>query len=362
MASTRSWSPSLFLKEDTNKMTNLASALVLVTNGISAAMARAALAHDGHDLANTVLIKQRKVDVDWQDACLEVVSFEKKASITIIGQVNMVGYHYRSLAAVRRLLKSGTLADIYIPNIDNLINNHILRLKQSKRLPGNPRLSVLVEGFMNYQHMGVDDRAGWRWAMKPSIAKLLGLRYIEPTTHLSGSYENGVTRTFAYSPTGLKAPPEGVVLCEFPKVEPRVTPDPKVALLVLTGIAQWMTPSAFEAFRQGFAKWLNRQGFEKVLIKRHPIYPLGDVESLIERSEVLDESRSLEKMAADIPGATVVGFCTTALVTLRLMRPDLKCIDWGSDFYCKHAYHGDTSIVDVLKSAGTVVVPFEPAV
>jgi hypothetical protein len=42
-------------------------------------------------------------------------------------------------------------------------------------------------------------------------------------------------------------------------------------------------------------------------------------------------------------------------VTLKLMRPDLRCIDFGSDFYCRTAYRGDYSVVEFLMGSGVEV-------
>jgi hypothetical protein len=79
---------------------------------------------------------------------------------------------------------------------------------------------------------------------------------------------------------------------------------------------------------------------------------------LIGPFEYLEDNRGVEMMAGEIAAARVVGFCTTALVTLKLIRPDLTCIDFGSDYYCDKAYHGDRSIIDVLRNGGVEIVNF----
>jgi hypothetical protein len=331
-------------------------ALVLITNGISATMARGALERDGYPLSRTVLVKQRHVDIGWAEECAQVIAFTRKPSLTLLGQVNQIGFYRRLLGRIRSLLRQGTLRDIYLPNVDNLVNNHILQSKRLGRLPGSPRLSVIAEGLMNYQDIGEQDRARWRWAIKPALARLMRLRYRQPEGHLSGAFEPDVERVFAYSGTGLMAPPAKVSIIAYPRVAPAVAPDPKAALLVMTGIAQWMTAEAFERFRRAFAAWMNAQGFTRVLVKPHPHYPSGGVEALIDRAAPLDDPRRLEEMAADIPAQTIVGYCTTGLITLKLIRPDLDFIDWGSNYYCEHAYHGDRSVIGPLRSAGITLI------
>lgn len=331
-------------------------ALVFITNGISATMARGALAHDGYPLSRTVLVKQRKVDIDWAGECAQVIEFTRKPSLTLLGQVNQIGFYGRLLRAIRGLLDGGTLRDIYLPNIDNLVNNHILQMKRRKRLPGGPRLSVIAEGLMNYQDITDKDRAGWRWKIKPALSRLMRLRYAKPSAHLSGAFEPEVARVFAYSDTGLMAPADKVSIIAYPQVTPIAAARADTALVVMTGIAQWMTPEAFDAFKSGFAQWVNAQGFAQVLVKPHPHYPSGGVEALIERSAPLGDPRRLEDMAAEIPAQTVIGYCTTGLITLKLIRPDLDFIDWGSDYYCEHAYHGDRSVIAPLRGAGIRLV------
>jgi hypothetical protein len=330
--------------------------MMFVTNGISAEMGRAAATRDGYTLADVVLVKQRNVALDWENDCAEVIAFTGVAHLNLLGQVNQIGFYRNLLSRMRALLRGGTLTDIYLPNVDNLVNNHILCSSQLGLLPGTPRVSIIAEGLMNYQDIDVRDRAGWRWRIKPLLAYIMGLRYQQPTGHLSGAYEPAIARVFSYSDIGLKAPPERITIVPYPRVEPTEAAAPDVALLVMTGIAQWMTAEAFAQFKEAFVTWLNAQGFSKVLVKPHPNYPGGGIEEAIDRAEPLGDPRRLEALAASMPAATVIGYCSTGLVTTKMQRPDLRVIDWGSDFYCEHAYHGDRSVVAVFESAGVEIV------
>lgn len=331
-------------------------ALAMVNNGISATMVRNAFQQDGYEIGQTVLVKQRRVNVPWADACKEVIEFTSAPSLTMLGQVNQIGFYRHLLKRIRPLLKAGTIRDIYFPNIDNLINNHIVQRKRLGRLAGNPRISVVAEGLMNYQNITQKDRAGWRWMIKPTLAAMMGLHYKQPAGHLSGAFEAEVQRIFAYSDVGLFAPADKVVVLPYPQVRPSVPPRQDTALVVMTGIAQWMTPEAFQHFKHGFATWLNAQNFRQIFTKAHPHYPSGGIEELLDRSEPLGDRRGLEEMAGEIPASTVIGYCTTGLVTLKLMRPDLHVVDWGSDYYCEHAYHGDRSVIAPLQGAGVQIV------
>jgi hypothetical protein len=285
-----------------------------------------------------------------------VIDFTAAPSLRKIDQVRLLSYYLRASRAMRALLRSGTLKDIYLANIDNLLSNHVLQLVKTNRIHPKPRLSVVAEGFMNYQNISKGNRAAWRWAIKPLAAAFLGLKYKHPAGHLSGSEEDAIERVFAYSSIGLKSPPQKFVAAAFPSVKTIVEPDANAALLIMTGIGQWMTPEKFDVFKAAFVDWMNAQRFEKVFVKRHPFYPSGGIEDLIANAVVIEDSRRLEQMAGELPAQNVIGYCTTGLVILKLMRPDLTFTDWGSNFYCEHAYHGDRSVIDVLRSASIDIV------
>ena len=85
------------------------------------------------------------------------------------------------------------------------------------------------------------------------------------------------------------------------------------------------------------------------------------IEELLERYEEVGSGLTTEEMAADLEAGTIIGTCCTALVTLKLIRPDLKCIDFGSDYYCEHAYHGDNSVKTLLSATGVTLVQMAAA-
>ncbi|MFN0069113.1 MAG: hypothetical protein ACKVYV_15940, partial [Limisphaerales bacterium] len=96
------------------------------------------------------------------------------------------------------------------------------------------------------------------------------------------------------------------------------------------------------------------------LIKPHPNYPPSEYQrKLLEPYELVTERGSVEELAGKLDAATVVGTCTTALFTLKLMRPGLRCVDFGSDVYVPHAYFGDDSVVKTLAGVGVEIVKAE---
>jgi hypothetical protein len=327
--------------------------IVFITNAISAELAKRALEADKVPFSEVGLIVGRRIEVSWAADCAEVVYYNIAASLKLAGQIKTLGFYLDGSRAVRRWLAAGQVREIYLANIDNLLTNHIL---QWLRRGGKAKLTVLSEGLMNYQKIGIDDRAGWRWQVKPLVAALLGLNYAIPKNHLSGSFEPECGRVIAFAAPHIQAPPEKVQVLPFDVIVPTAPAESGTVLVVITGIAQWMTVEAFEKFADAFGAFFRSLKAKRVLVKFHPHYPSGGIESRFGDFETITDKRSVEGMAADINAETVVGFCTTALVTLKLRRPDIHCIDFGSDFYCEYAYHGDRSVVGFLAASGIEIV------
>lgn len=328
--------------------------VVMVNNAVSVDMARAALQRDGVELQRIFLVLLRDLDIPWARECGEVVRYPSKPSLTVFGQGRFLPFYLKGSKELRSRLNAGLIRQAYIVNNDNLLSNHLLRHAEKH---GTPEITVVAEGIMNFQDIRKANRAAWRWWLKPLAARLLGLRYQEPTTHLSGAYEPTVSRVIAFTSGGLKAPAEKVEVVEYPQVQAARAADPDIALIPLTGLFQWMPEDAFEPYARAFAAWVGKQGFARLLVKRHPHYPAGLIEELLPDCEWVGEGQSLEAMAGDLEAGTVLGTCCTGLVTLKLIRPELRCMDFGSDYYCQHAYGGDTSVETLMTSVGVELVP-----
>jgi hypothetical protein len=118
-----------------------------------------------------------------------------------------------------------------------------------------------------------------------------------------------------------------------------------------------MSTESYQRLAKRFVEWLSIQGFSRILTKAHPHVATGIIEKMLPGHQEITDRRSVEAMAAEIPAGTIIGTCCTALATLKLIRPDLRCVDFGADFYCDHAYHGDQGVVAFLKGAGVEVLP-----
>jgi hypothetical protein len=324
-------------------------AIAVINNAISAQLTRRLLEADGIPLERVALILGREIDADWAGQCGQVLCYRGKPRQGVLEQWKHLGYFWRGSRLIRKARNEGRLKAIYLVNNDNLLTNPFFVWAESSnwRLPA---ITVVGEGIMNYQHIDVRDRAWWRWLLKPVVALLLGIRYRIPRGHLSGAFEAGVGRVVSFTPHGLKAPPEKVVTLPFERAPVNRVPDKKVCLVVHTGLWQWMDEASYLELAQRFVQWLKEQEFTRIITKPHPHVATGIIESL------LSDSRSIESMAAEIPALTVVGTCCTALVTLKLIRPDLRCVDYGSDIYCDHAYHGDRGVIALFNGTGVEAV------
>lgn len=63
-------------------------------------------------------------------------------------------------------------------------------------------------------------------------------------------------------------------------------------------------------------------------------------------------------MAGDIGAGVVIGPGTTPLVTLKLMRPELRCVDFGADYYVPIVYKGGFGATPLFEAVGVESVPF----
>ncbi len=330
--------------------------IAVINNAISARLTRRILARDGIALAHVALIMLRDLKIDWAHECASVLRYPGKPAPGIFGQWRFIPFFAAGARLIRRALRDGQLAHVYLVNNDNLLTSPFFSLAET----GSPQavaMTVVAEGIMNYQQIDQRDRSRWRWLGKPLLARLLGLAYSTPRGHLSGAYQAGVQRVISFSAVGLKAPPEKVLVLPFSQPNPSVTPQADTCLIVHTGLWQWMDEEKYQRFAQAFVDWLQRQGFKRILTKVHPHVATGVIEHMLPTHEQLTDPRSVEAMAADIPAATVLGTCCTALVSLKLLRPDLRCVDFGADYYCEHAYHGDRGVIELMRGTGVEVQP-----
>ncbi|RDH77709.1 hypothetical protein DVS77_15200 [Mycolicibacterium moriokaense] len=129
-----------------------------------------------------------------------------------------------------------------------------------------------------------------------------------------------------------------------------------MALVMLTNWETCFEPAIDELFVQSFVRWVEGSGYRKIQVKKHPRWPGGRMETLLKACEEVGTGLTAEEMVTNLEAGTIIGTGSTALVSLKLIRPDLNCIDYGSDFYCEHAYHGDKSVKTLLSASGVVLV------
>ena len=65
---------------------------------------------------------------------------------------------------------------------------------------------------------------------------------------------------------------------------------------------------------------------------------------------------SLESLAETLDFGTLISFNSSALTAIRLLRPDIRCIDFGADMYLPWAYGGDRNVLRLFKATGVEVV------
>ena len=329
------------------------TAVVAIGNSISAELAEKDLVARGIPLSSVALILMRDIDPPWMNQCATVLRYPGGPAYGVFGQWRFLGFYRAAAQLLRRLEKDADVHDIYLVNNENLISAHLLSVAECRP---SINVTVVAEGLLNFHEVGRTDRAAWRWRVKPPIARLLGYQYREPRDHLSGAFEPRVTRVVSFAAEGLKAPPEKVVLRHFQAVRPIRQSDPKVALVVLNNWDPWMDAARLEIFARAFVQWIEGCGFRRIQVKKHPLTSGGLVEELLGDYEEVGSGLTMEGMAADLEAGTIIGISSTALVTLKLIRPDLHCIDFGSDYYSEHGNHGGGSAKTLFAAAGVALV------
>ena len=329
------------------------TAVAVINTPISAELTRQDLLARDIPLSSVAVILLRELNEPWLEQCAVVVRYPGKPAHEFLGQRRFFSFYQAAARLLRRLEKDADLRDIYLVNNDNLITSHLLSLAECR-----PAISatIVVEGTMNFHEIGIVDRAGWRWRVKPVIARLLGFRYREPRDHLSGAFEPRVTRVVSFAVEGLKAPPDKVVFRQFQAIQPLRQSDPQVALVMLTNWSTCFEPAIDELFVRTFVDWVESSGYRKIQVKKHPRWPGGRMEELFEGYEEVGIGQTAEEMVTNLEAGTIIGTFSTALVSLKLIRPDLNCIDYGSDFYCEHAYHGDKTVKTLFSASGITLV------
>lgn len=327
--------------------------IAVINNAISERMLREAFARDGISLDRVAMISARKLDLPWLDECAIHLAYPAKPRQSLLEQWRFIAFYRQAAALLRSLLAGGRIRRIYMINVENLLTNHLLVM--AARHP-EIQVSIVVEGIYNFQEILWRNRARWRLAVKPVLAALLGLRWRTPRGHLSGAFEPEIDRVVSFTDIGLKAPAAKVEVIAWEPVTPTVRPDPKCLLVVHTGLWQWTDEASYLHVARSFVDWVRREGFERIIVKHHPHVPPGQLEELLPPHDTWDVRASMEDLAAEIPAAVIAGTCCTALVTVKQLRPDLRCVDVGADFYCDAAYAGDHSVEHLLRGAGVEIV------
>ncbi|WP_296713502.1 hypothetical protein [Tistrella sp.] len=312
-----------------------------------------ALEKDGIEPEDVVVISARKINDPWLDKFGYHLAYPAKPRQTLLGQWPFISFYRSAARLIREAINARELSHVYIVNIENLLTNHLLLMTAERQ---DVEVALVVEGIFNFQEITPRNRARWRWVVKPSLARLLGLRWHTPVGHLSGAFEPGICRVVSFTEIGLKAPADKVDVLAWQPVRPSVVPDPRALVVVHTGLWQWMDQDAYLHVARAFVRWVERENFTRIIVKHHPHVGPGALEEMLPPHETWDTRASMENLASEVPAVTVAGTCCTALVTLKMLRPDLRCIDVGADFYCEAAYHGDHSVEHLLMGAGVEVV------
>jgi len=278
----------------------------------------------------------------------EVVAFDKKNNSYSFGDYIKAPLSFvRGFRRLKKLLLSNEVIEVFIVNNDNLLTNYVIR----KTKQYGYAVSVLSEGIMNYQNISIENRNKVSLAAKGLFSLFFGFIYEIPKGHLSGSEDKRVKWVYAFSQDGLKAPKEKIVVINaFETGLERQTRNE--LLIVLSGLFEIMSSTDYYEIVKKMKDFIDNSSFKRILIKEHPRVENDPILKHIHFDEILPKHEAVESVIQRIGVSCVVGSCCTALVTLKLMDPDLECVDVGSSIYIDKAYRGDTSVLNLLKGNG----------
>lgn len=330
--------------------------LVFVNNALSSRLVEEELARRGIDSRRVALFLLRRLRADWYRDCALVVDYGRSPPRSMLGQLAVSGFYRRAAHELHRLLAAGSIRRVYLVNNDSVLTSHALVWA---RRAADCEVVVVVEGLMNFQDIRIRNRQAWRSTVKRFAAPLLGLSWERPSDHLSGAFDPRVDRVLTFERRGLKSPVDKVEEHKLTALPPPQSRQAGTVLVVLSGIWQWLEPEEDLRLNRGFVSWLKAQGFDRFLVKPHPHVSAGALSMLLPKHQLLDVPQSLEDLAGSIEAGTVAGICCTGLVTLKLLRPDLRCVDYGTRYYCDRAYFGDRSVEEVMRTAGVEIVALQ---
>jgi len=171
--------------------------------------------------------------------------------------------------------------------------------------------------------------------------------------HLSGSQRADVSSVITFQNEGIVAPPEKTVVRNFLTTSGAAHPAEKNAALIIgTSLYRLMPNVEYQKFADRYVDWILGQGFSSIYYKRHPRSVDLYLESLLTDAYLYGEGLPVEELASQLPAKNVIGPGTTPLVTLKLLRPELRCVDVGSDIYSKALYDSDQGMIRLFTRVG----------
>ncbi len=325
--------------------------LALVNNHISLTMLQADLSAKGIDTHEVGLVALRRLESDCSDFAyvLEHPGTRSLASSSAWWAWRISEFYVRASRLVRSAVDSDNIRFAYVVNQDNVLCRHII-----SKAGASVEVTVLAEGLMNFFDVVPESIAASRGLVKSLMACVLRLHYSAPVGHLSGSFLDRTDRVVSFASEGLAAPQAKVTVHPWPgKCSSVPSNKRRAALLLHTGLCEMMSKNDYLRFATDFAAWLQSQGFREVLQKRHPRKPDPVIESLLEGfpGRFIGDG-PIEAQICDLDIDAVISFGSTALLTAKLMRPELKVLDVGGNRYVPAVYGSGPGAKPLFDSVG----------
>lgn len=237
------------------------------------------------------------------------------------------------VTSIRARVVSSRQARLFLSDIAWPLNNRVFF---DRHLQKQAEYFLLADGLAAY----TDPRLSWSYELR-NLAKWLlgimgaGVRYTPYRGNVLGQSHPRVKGIYAFRPELLRATGSPHFEITFPTQECRTDPD--VCLFLDQPYRDFLSASDWRELRRKTVRELQALQVGRVLYKAHYMCDSDYLSSLEGMNfEIVNESRPIESIFAQLSAGTVVSYTSTALFNIKVMcREQVRCVALFSDFLAR---------------------------
>ena len=321
-------------------------AIIVANNEVSLINAEYAISYFNIDKKDAVLFlirpsKSKRV-MGYFDVICTGKAYNNHRLSDILFSLNK---YVNTINKLKYYLRNSEITNVFIVNNDHLLTNHILHIHNKYYY----RISVIAEGLMNYQNITKKNRSAIGFFFKKILAFIFNIKYVIPKTHLSGAFENSVEDVFTFSKTGINAPIDKVRIVKNFSNTLNTSSNKCGVLLLLSGLYTMLPSYEYSNLMILITNYIKNLNPRIIYIKKHPRYQFDPILDIFNDYIEVDQDIPIEEIINELEISHIVGSFSTALITLKMIQPELISVDIGYSIYSKYLDGFDT-IFDLYKS------------